>query len=96
METWLSTGEVGVGCINFVTTIHYKGISRMRFWQFAFPFLFVRNWETGMRELSRPRFAIFCSGLFLFFLSLLLISILQQPVRYEAGVAMMYAIVMPL
>lgn len=54
----------------------------MSFFKFAFSFLFVRNWHTGEMELSRPRFALFCGGLFLLLLALTIISILQAPVEY--------------
>ncbi len=56
----------------------------MGFFRFTFSFLYVRNWHTGKMELSRPRLAIFCCGLFLLLLSLTLISILQAPVEYIA------------
>lgn len=51
------------------------------FWQFAFRFLYARNWHTGQRELSRSRVTIFCAGVFLVLLALTLISILQAPVE---------------
>lgn len=56
----------------------------MSFWKFAFSFLYVRNWHTGHRELSRARVALFCAGLFLLLLALTMISILQAPVTYIA------------
>ncbi len=56
----------------------------MSFWRFAFSFLFVRNWHTGEMELSRPRMALFCAGLFLLLLALTIISVLQAPVEYIA------------
>ncbi len=55
----------------------------MTFWHFVFSFLFVRNWHSGIRELSRPRVALFAAGLFLVILALFLISFLQAPVVYE-------------
>ncbi|MBY0310340.1 hypothetical protein K2Q16_04320 [Patescibacteria group bacterium] len=55
----------------------------MNFFRFVFSFLFVRNWYTGKMELSRPRMALFSSGLFLFMLALTLIAILQAPVEYR-------------
>jgi hypothetical protein len=55
----------------------------MTFWHFVFSFLFVRNWHTGVPELSRPRVALFAAGLFLVLLALFLISFLQAPVVYE-------------
>ncbi len=56
----------------------------MSFFKFTFSFLFVRNWYTGERELSRPRLAVFCGGIFLILLALTMISILQAPVEYTA------------
>ena len=58
----------------------------MSFIKFAFSFLYVRNWHSGKRELSRPRVALFCSGLFLLLLGLTIISVLQAPVTYIATV----------
>lgn len=54
------------------------------FWEFTFSFLYVRNWNTGEKELSRSRTAIFCGGIFLILLALTLISILQAPVEVFA------------
>ncbi len=54
----------------------------MTFIKFAFSFLLVRNWYTGEMELSRPRLAVFCAGIFLVLLALIMISILQAPVEY--------------
>lgn len=54
----------------------------MSFWHFVFSFLFVRNWHTGEKELSRPRVALFSAGIFLVLLSLTLISFLQTPTVY--------------
>ncbi len=54
----------------------------MSFWHFVFSFLFVRNWHTGEKELSRPRVALFAAGIFLVLLSLSLISFLQTPTVY--------------
>lgn len=56
----------------------------MSFIRFTFSFLFVRNWHTGQRELSRPRLALFCGGLFLVLLAVTMIVVLQQPVEYRA------------
>jgi hypothetical protein len=56
----------------------------MSFVKFVFSFLFVRNWYTGEKELSRPRLAIFCTCLFLLFLAITMITILQAPVTYVA------------
>lgn len=56
----------------------------MSFLRFAFSFLYVRNWHTGAKELSRPRLALFCGGLFLILLGLVIVSVLQAPVVYVA------------
>jgi hypothetical protein len=56
----------------------------MTFIRFVFSFLYIRNWHTGQMELSRPRVALFCGGLFLLMLALTIISILQAPVTYTA------------
>lgn len=56
----------------------------MSFFKFAFSFLYVRNWHTGVRELSRTRVALFSAALFLLLLALAIISILQAPVEYVA------------
>jgi hypothetical protein len=55
----------------------------MSFLRFAFSFLYQRNWHTGKKELSRPRVAIFCGGLFLVLLALTIISFLQAPIEYS-------------
>jgi hypothetical protein len=56
----------------------------MSFIKFAFSFLYVRNWYTGEKELSRPRVALFCGALFLIMLALTIIAVLQAPVTYVA------------
>lgn len=56
----------------------------MKFIEFAFSFLYIRNWHTGERELSRARTALFSAGLFLLILGLALVTILQYPVTYHA------------
>lgn len=56
----------------------------MSFWQFIFSFLYIRNWHTGERELSRPRLALFFASLFLCVLAITLILILQAPVVYQS------------
>lgn len=56
----------------------------MSFVKFTFSFLFVRNWHTGEQELSRPRLALFCGGIFLVLLAITMIVILQAPVEYKA------------
>lgn len=55
----------------------------MDFWQFVFSFLYIRNWNTGELELSRPRVALFAAGVFFVLLGLLLATVLQAPVVYE-------------
>jgi hypothetical protein len=54
----------------------------MTFWHFVFSFLYTRNWHTGVRELSRPRVALFAAGVFLVLLAFTLISFLQAPLVY--------------
>ena len=56
----------------------------MSFWRFVFKFLYIRNWHTGKMEISRPRLITFVSILFLIFLALIFITILQAPVEYTA------------
>jgi hypothetical protein len=53
----------------------------MSFFRFVFSFLYVRNWHTGERELSRPRLLVFGSILFLLLLALTLIAVLQTPLE---------------
>lgn len=52
--------------------------------KFIFPFLYARNWHTGEQELSRPRVALFSAMLFIIFFGLLMATILQNPISYEA------------
>lgn len=54
----------------------------MSFFKFAFSFLYIRNWESGQMEISRPRIALFCAAIFLIMLALTIITILQAPVEY--------------
>ncbi len=58
----------------------------MTFWQFVFFFLYKRNWNNGSYELSRERLSLFCAGLFFILLGLLLVTVMQRPVLYEASV----------
>jgi hypothetical protein len=51
------------------------------FLQFVFQFLYVRNWHTGERELSRSRVFLWSMILFLVLLALTLIMFLQAPVE---------------
>ncbi len=55
------------------------------FWQFAFSFLYVRNWHTGHMELSRARFSLFLGGIFLIMLAITIVVILQAPVEYRTS-----------
>lgn len=55
----------------------------MKILQFIFSFLFVRNWYTGVHELSRPRLSLFMAALFLCLLGVLLIALLQAPTTYD-------------
>ncbi len=57
----------------------------MKFWQFIFFFLYVRNWNTGQHEISRERLTVLFVGLFLLFLGLFLVTIMQKPVTYTAN-----------
>ncbi|MEN9922427.1 MAG: hypothetical protein RL097_704 [Candidatus Parcubacteria bacterium] len=56
----------------------------MSFVRFVFSFLYVRDWYTGKMELSRPRVALLCGGLFLVVLALTIIDYLQTPIVYVA------------
>ena len=57
----------------------------MNILRFIFPVLFIRNWETGEYEISRPRMIIICGVAFLFILALIIIYILQAPESYIAS-----------
>jgi hypothetical protein len=57
----------------------------MSFFKFAFSFLYERNWNSGEKELSRGRMALFCGAIFLIMLALTIINVLQAPVIYKAG-----------
>lgn len=56
----------------------------MSFIEYIFSFLFVRNWHTGQKELSRPRVILLCAGFFLLITALIIIDFLQTPVVYVA------------
>lgn len=56
----------------------------MDFLRFAFSFLYVRDWHTGKRELSRPRVTLFLGLIFLLVLALVIIAVLQTPVVYSS------------
>lgn len=51
----------------------------MSFWQYVFSFLYVRNWYTGQRELSRPRTMVFIGFLILLAGAIIAIAILHTP-----------------
>lgn len=55
----------------------------MSFVKFAFSFLYVRDWNTGRKELSRSRLVLFLGGLFLIALALIIIGVLQAPAYYS-------------
>lgn len=54
----------------------------MSFIQFVFSFLFIRNWHSGKKELSRPRVMLFVGSIVLVVIALTIISFLQSPVVY--------------
>lgn len=49
-----------------------------------FSFLYIRNWETGRHELSHLRVALFCAGLFLIMIAILIVVFHQAPVAYTS------------
>ncbi|MFT5832092.1 MAG: hypothetical protein ACI9SY_000474 [Candidatus Paceibacteria bacterium] len=51
------------------------------FFQFAFSFLYTRNWHTGRKELSQSRLVVFACGAVLLVVSLITIGFLQAPVE---------------
>lgn len=50
--------------------------------RFILPFLYTRDWYTGVYELSRPRVVLFCSMLFLVLLGIVIVAFLQAPIEY--------------
>ena len=54
----------------------------MSFFNFVFSFLFVRNWHSGKKELSRPRVALFLGTIIVVVIALSIISFLQSPTIY--------------
>ncbi len=52
--------------------------------RFILPFLFVRNWYTGVWEFSRARFILFVIFMLLMLLGLVIMYMLQAPVVYDA------------
>jgi len=57
----------------------------MSFYKFVFSFLYVRNWHTGVPEISKPRLYTFLSFLFLVLLATSIIAILNTPIEYSAA-----------
>lgn len=55
----------------------------MNLFRFAFPFLYTRDWHTGAYEISRPRIVLFSAMLFLILLAIIIVAILQSPVKYS-------------
>lgn len=55
----------------------------MKFLQFVFSFLYVRNWHTGRLELSTYRLAVFGAGCLVLILALVMINYLQSPLVVE-------------
>lgn len=58
----------------------------MNLLRFILPFLFVRNWYTGERELSRMRCILFGTLAFFVILGIIIAYVLQMPVTYSASV----------
>jgi hypothetical protein len=56
----------------------------MTFWQFLFFFLYVRNWHTGQRELSRTRVVAFLLVLSTVVVFFTVVAFVQTPFVYEA------------
>jgi len=56
----------------------------MSFFRYIFSFLYTRNWHTGKMELSPARVWVFVGFIALVLLGLVMIEILQTPLRYEA------------
>lgn len=55
----------------------------MDFIRYVFGFLYIRNWHTGAKELSRQRLYWFMGIIVFFGISAILIYIAQSPVIYE-------------
>ena len=55
----------------------------MNFFRYIFGFLYVRNWYTGAKELSRHRLYWFLAAVTVFLVSMLFIYLAQLPVVYE-------------
>lgn len=57
----------------------------MQMFRFIFPFLFVRNWYSGVWEFSWPRFILFSLTFALFLLGVIIAYVLQLPIMYNAA-----------
>lgn len=57
----------------------------MRIIRFIFPFLFVRNWYSGVWELSKTRCVLFIGMLVLLLLGAVIAYMLQSPVVYTVS-----------
>jgi hypothetical protein len=58
----------------------------MNFWQYVFRFLYIRNWHTGQRELSRVRVYWFLGAVMVGVISVVAMYFLQLPVTATASV----------
>lgn len=56
----------------------------MSFVKFVFSFLYIRDWNTGRKELSRSRVFLFLGILFLILLALIIVGVLQAPIYYSS------------
>jgi hypothetical protein len=51
--------------------------------RFIIPFLFVRNWQNGAWELSRPRLGVFLGLVAILIIGVLAAYDLQSPIEYS-------------
>jgi hypothetical protein len=56
----------------------------MSFFRFVFSFLYVRNWDSGQMEISRPRLYVFLSFILLLMVATIMIALLQIPITFTA------------
>lgn len=56
----------------------------MKFLRIILPFLFVRNWYTGVWELSPARIVLFGAFLILFGVAISIVIVLQAPIEYSS------------
>jgi len=56
----------------------------MKIVRFVFPFLFIRNWHSGVWEFSNARGIIFGLTLLFIFLGIIIAYVLQAPLVYVA------------